>query len=48
MENADDVEVNVLRKVRGVEGLGQFVTTGRFPGSELKFIIMQKLGFNLK
>jgi len=48
LEVVNDIEMNVLKKVKGVSGFSQLLATGKFPGKLLKFIIMDKLGYNLK
>ena len=42
------MELNVLKKVKGINGMPQLIEAGKFDGLELKYIIMEKLGFNLK
>lgn len=49
MKSTDDgFEVNIMKKVKGVEGMPQLILSGNYEGINLQYMIMEKLGYNLK
>ena len=48
MRDDENFELHILKKLRGFEGFSQVWDSGTIEGTNLSFLIMEKLGYNLR